>query len=88
MSELEEKHKKRKSITLKSSIIEEEDEKCKEEDIGLIIRKFKSFLKKKQGRRDFMKNSYKGDKEPIIWYEWKKLGHMMLECSLLKKRKK
>lgn len=97
MSEHDEKHKKRKTIALKSIIIEdkneEEDEENEDKDIALITRKFKIFLRKKQGRRDskyFKNDFYKGDKknESIICSEFKKPEHVKMECPLLKVNRK
>ena len=61
-----------------------------DEEIALIIRKFKRFLKRKQGMRKRLptkgEHSKKKDREqPLICYECKKLGYFRSECPQLKK---
>uniref|UniRef100_A0A6J0PDJ2 Uncharacterized protein LOC109505276 n=1 Tax=Elaeis guineensis var. tenera TaxID=51953 RepID=A0A6J0PDJ2_ELAGV len=90
--EEEEESKKKKIIAFKSTIKFEDSDKSKDEDeeesegenedLGLLIRKFKKFLKKK-----WMKK--KDDKEKkernAICYKCNKSGHYKPDCPQLKK---
>ena len=59
----------------------------------MFARKFNKFIKmkkygnaKKPQRREMIKReSSKKEKNPIVCYECKKLGHIKFECLLLKK---
>ena len=57
--------------------------------MALITRKFKRFIKKKwRGERQ---NENKGEpsrEATIICYEYKKSGHMKVNCPMLKKKEK
>ena len=94
-----EKIRRKKTITLKSTAQEEEDtEKSdngkEDEDLALITRKFRCFMRRKRQeikRRPPTKGEPSKEKEKdqsIICYECKKSGHFGSECLQLKKGKK
>ena len=85
-----EEYKKKKSIVLKASKSESNEEfEFEDKDMVMIARKFKEFFKKSNERRKF--RNFKNQKErnkAIICFECKKPGHIKLECPLLKVKKK
>ncbi|GKV49876.1 hypothetical protein SLEP1_g56599 [Rubroshorea leprosula] len=86
----EEENKKKKTIALKATQHNEsEEEGDSDEDIAILTKKFKKFLKKKnfkkQGglKRNNKNDRYKGDsnkKDGIICYHCKKPGHVKFKC--------
>lgn len=56
----------------------------KDEDIAMIAKKFRRFLKKLRERRKFKDSkNKKGNNETIIFFQCKKLDHIKLECHVL-----
>ena len=63
-----------------------------DEEMALFTRRFNKIFKKgqflrRQGRKNFGKEE-ESKKEPIIWYECKKSGHIKIDCPKLRKDKK
>ena len=91
----EDEVKKKRTIALKSTTspdyeTDESEDEEQDEEMALITRKFKKFLRKrKQGmRKKFTKGEQSKEKEkdqPLICYECKKPGHFRSECPQLKK---
>ncbi|KAH9668491.1 hypothetical protein KPL70_021434 [Citrus sinensis] len=82
--------KKKKSIALKASKHESDEEsELDEEEMDILTRKFRNFFKKSSERRKFrdLKNR-KENKEAIKCYECKKHGHIRSDCPFLNKLKK
>jgi hypothetical protein len=96
----EEESPKRRSIALKSSVVEveEDNDESGDEDIALMTRNFRNFLKRKQARKNFKdfkreepKKEYSkvdNKKDHITCYKCKKPGHNKADCPLLKYKKK
>ncbi|KAH9793746.1 hypothetical protein KPL71_004647 [Citrus sinensis] len=81
---------KKKSIALKASKYESDEEsELDEEEMDMLARRFRKLFKKSGERRKFkdLKNQ-KEKKEVIKCYECKKPGHIKMECPLLNKLKK
>ena len=81
---------KKKSIALKASKHESDEEsELDEAEMDMLTRRFRKLFKKSGERRKFrdLKNR-KEKKELIKCYECKKLGHIRTECPLLNKHKK
>ena len=80
----------KKSIALKALKSESDEEsKLEDEDMAIILRKFRKFFKKSNERRKFRNfNNQKVKKELITFYECKKLGHIRLKRPCHKKLKK
>ncbi|KAG2720688.1 hypothetical protein I3760_02G046300 [Carya illinoinensis] len=90
----EEEEKLKKSFTLKAIAHESENDENEEnddknEEVVMITRKIKRFLKKnKTPPRKFFKKFSKKDlvkNDSLICYKCNKLGHIKSNCSLLKK---
>ena len=56
-----------------------------DEDLTLLTRKFKKFIKLNKFKND-IKNKFEPKKDQVICYECKKLGHYKSECPQAKKR--
>ncbi|KAH9769176.1 hypothetical protein KPL71_011898 [Citrus sinensis] len=81
---------KKKSIALKASKYESDEEsELDEEEMDMLARRFRKLFKKSDERRKFrdLKNR-KEKKEVITCYECKKPGHIRPKCPLLNKLKK
>ena len=85
---------KKRSITLKSSVLQESDNEDEEEsseneeDIVMLARKFKSIFRKKNFKKDYKNNKKEDKKKEIICYIFKNLGHMKYDCSKIKDKRK
>ena len=76
----------------------EKEQSCSDEDIALITRKFKKFLRRKKissrpekFKKRFIKKDDQKEEAPnkeIICFECKKSGHIKAECPNLKKAEK
>ena len=67
--------KKKKSITMRASRLESDEEsKFEDEDMTMIARKSRKFLKKSNEQKKF--RNFKSQKETIICFECKKPGHI------------
>ncbi|GAV84891.1 hypothetical protein CFOL_v3_28333 [Cephalotus follicularis] len=82
--------KKNKTIALRA--LREESESDEDDDIVLISKQFKKFLKSQKGKKAF-KNKFPQDgesskKEEPMCYECKKPGHFKSYCPNLKKKEK
>ncbi|XP_028083034.1 uncharacterized protein LOC114284334 [Camellia sinensis] len=93
----EEDKNKKKGIAFKStskSQEKEEDASEEDEEMAFITKRFKKFVKKKQGvrkffKKDFNKDFQKGEgfkKSKVTYYECNKPGHYKSECLELKKQ--
>lgn len=84
------KDKKKKSIALRASKLESDEErKFEHEDMAMIARKFRRFFKRSNESRKF--RNFKNQKEKnevITCYKCKKSGHIRSEFPLLNKLKK
>ena len=60
------------------------DEDC-DDDLALLIRKFKKFIKRNKSKND-TKNKIEPKKEQVICYEYKKPRHFKSECPQAKKK--
>ncbi|GAV58757.1 zf-CCHC domain-containing protein/UBN2 domain-containing protein [Cephalotus follicularis] len=82
--------KKNKTIALKA--LREESESDEDDDIVLISKQFKKFLKsqkdKKAFKKKFPQDEESSKKEEPTCYECKKPGHFKNECPNLKKKEK
>ncbi|KAH9659186.1 Integrase catalytic domain-containing protein [Citrus sinensis] len=81
---------KKKSITLKALKHESDEEsELDDEEMAMLIRRFRKFYKKTSERRKFRNfKNQKEKKESITCYKCKKPGHIRSECPLLNKLKK
>ena len=103
----EEEDKKKKTITLKSSIQgeEEEEEELSDselDDIALLVRRYKKYLRFKKGNnlnkfskgassKEYHKQDTSKDrkgKEKVTCFEYKKPDHIKNKCPLRRKIKK
>ena len=81
--------KKKKTVAFKSTSQDDESTDDENEDIALITRKFKRFMKRKW--KGGKKQEAKGDfnkESTIICFEYKKPGHIRADCPLLKKKER
>ncbi|KAH9658168.1 hypothetical protein KPL70_023385 [Citrus sinensis] len=85
-----EDEKKKKSIALKASKFESDEEsEPDDEELAMLTRRFRNFFTKTGERRRFRNfKNQKEMKEAIICYECKKPDHIRSECPLLNKLKK
>ena len=93
-----EKDEKKKGIALKASQVESEDENNEvssddDEEVAMLTRSFKKFLRKKHSSRiRYFNKKYEGEGnkkiKDITCYECKKLGHIRSECPKLKFKNK
>ena len=88
----DEESKKKKTMALKISENMEESNESKDdsddEDMALITRKFRRFMKKKkfEKKKPFIrKDEEKGKEKELTCFECKKPGHFKSECPQLKK---
>ncbi|NGZ73657.1 hypothetical protein GQS42_23720, partial [Salmonella enterica subsp. enterica serovar Typhi] len=80
--------KNRKDMTLKTQedhLKENSSDEDFDDDLALLTRKFKKFIKRNKFKND-TKNKYEPKKDQVICYECKKLGHYKSECPQAKKR--
>ena len=59
-----------------------------DEDAAMMTRKYKSFLKKKNIRKDFKRGKKDDKKKEITCYKCKNLGHMKHKYSKVKEKKR
>ncbi|KAH9705479.1 hypothetical protein KPL70_011888 [Citrus sinensis] len=81
---------KKKSIALKASKYESEEEsESDDEELAILARMFRKFFKKIGERRNFKNfKNHREKKEAITCYECKRPGHIRSECPLINKLKK
>ncbi|MBA0756089.1 hypothetical protein Gogos_005515 [Gossypium gossypioides] len=69
---------------------ESSEEVDEDKKIEMFARRFKRFTRSNKGREFQKKEGLKlestKDKDPIIFYECKKLGHIKYDCPQLKKK--
>ena len=76
----------KKNIVLKISHKKDEESESEEDDeMAMIIRKFKRFLKKDKNFTRRAPKETDTKKESIICFKCKKPGHVKVDCPLLKK---
>ena len=80
------KEDKKKNIALKTSHErDEESESDGDNEMAMITRKFKRFLKKDRNFTRRTPKELEAKKEPIICFKCKKPGHVKADCPLMKK---
>ncbi|KAE8665793.1 C-terminal binding protein AN [Hibiscus syriacus] len=86
---MEKEKKKNVGVALKSTKDESDlDEDDDEEEMPLFAKRFRKLMRPNRGRKFKRNEGFKTEpkeKDPIICYEYKKLGHVKYDCPQLKK---
>ncbi|KAL4323547.1 hypothetical protein GQ457_11G025630 [Hibiscus cannabinus] len=82
--------KKKIGIALKASL-ESDSSDEDDEEMAFLAKRFTRFMKSNRGRKFLRKGEFKNknreeEKDQLIFYECKKLGHIRTECPQLKKK--